>query len=129
MEIIPNIINNKIKILSIFGLSKNCGKTTTLIKLIEEAKKRELKILITSIGLDGEKFDSLYYLKAIDKGYKGNLIVTSKSSLDKLILIINNKKFDIFTPLGELYLIKLIEDGYVEVSGPIILNDLKTNFR
>ncbi len=128
MEIIPNIINNKIKILSIFGLSKNCGKTTTLIKLIEEAKKRELKILITSIGLDGEKFDSLYYFeKPLIKGYKGNLIVTSKSSLDKIDInykII--KKFDIFTPLGELYLIKLIEDGYVEVSGPIILNDLKT---
>ena len=128
MDILPNIINNKIKILSIFGLSKNCGKTTTLIKLIEEARERKLKILITSIGLDGEKFDSLYYFeKPLIKGYKGNLIVTSRSSLDKIDIRYETiKKFDIFTPLGELYLIELVEDGYVEVSGPIILNDLKT---
>jgi len=127
MEIIPLIINNNIKILSIFGLSKNCGKTTTLIRLIEEAKKNNLNIFITSIGLDGEKFDSLYYFeKPLIKGYKGNLIVTSKSSIDKIDIKFELiKKFNIFTPLGELYLIKLMEDGYVEISGPMILKDLK----
>ncbi|MGB9749515.1 MAG: hypothetical protein ACPLWB_01530 [Caldisericia bacterium] len=127
MEIIPLIINNNIKILSIFGLSKNCGKTTTLIKLIEEAKKNNLNIFVTSIGLDGEKFDSLYYFeKPLIKGYKGNLIVTSKSSLDKINIKFEIiRKFDIFTPLGELYLIKLMEDGYIEISGPMILKDLK----
>lgn len=127
MEIIPILIKNRIKILSIFGLSKNCGKTTTLIKLIEEAKKLNLKIFITSIGLDGEKFDSLYYFeKPLIKAYKDNLIVTSKKSLEKIE--INHKiveKFDIFTPLGELYLIQILEDGNVEVSGPVILKDLE----
>lgn len=128
MEIIPILIKNRIKVLSIFGLSKNCGKTTTLIKLIEEAKKLNLKIFITSIGLDGEKFDSLYYFeKPLIKAYKDNLIVTSKKSLEKIE--INYKileKFDIFTPLGELYLIQILEDGNVEVSGPVILKDLET---
>lgn len=127
MEIIPILIKNRIKILSIFGLSKNCGKTTTLIKFIEEAKKLNLKIFITSIGLDGEKFDSLYYFeKPLIKAYKDNLIVTSKKSLEKIE--INYKlveKFDIFTPLGELYLIQILEDGNVEVSGPVILKDLE----
>jgi len=128
MEIIPTIINNKIKILSIFGLSKNCGKTTTLIKIIEETRKYNIKIFITSIGLDGEKFDSLYYFeKPLIKGYKGNLIVTSRISLDKIDINFNIlKKFDIYTPLGELYLIELLEDGNVEVSGPVILKDLQT---
>lgn len=128
MELVPILKNSNIKILSIFGLSKNCGKTTTLIKIIDEAKIKNLKILITSIGLDGERFDSLYYFeKPLIKGYKGNLIVTSKNSIDKLgIKYEILKKFDIYTPLGELFLIKLIEDGEVEVSGPIILKDLKT---
>lgn len=128
MEIIPILIKNRIKILSIFGLSKNCGKTTTLIKLIEEAKKLNLKIFITSIGLDGEKFDSLYYFeKPLIKAYKDNLIVTSKKSLEKIEIKYKIvEKFDIFTPLGELYLIQILEDGNVEVSGPVILKDLET---
>ncbi|MGQ9845167.1 MAG: hypothetical protein ACUVQN_03015 [Caldisericia bacterium] len=128
MEIIPIVIKNRIKILSIFGLSKNCGKTTTLIKLIEEAKKLNLKIFITSIGLDGEKFDSLYYFeKPLIKAYKDNLIVTSKKSLEKIEIKYKIvEKFDIFTPLGELYLIQILEDGNVEVSGPVILKDLET---
>lgn len=128
MEIIPILIKNRIKILSIFGLSKNCGKTTTLIKLIEEAKKFDLKLFITSIGLDGEKFDSLYYFeKPLIKAYKDNFVVTSKNSLEKIEIKYKIvEKFDIFTPLGELYLIQILEDGYVEVSGPIILKDLET---
>lgn len=127
MEIIPILIKNRIKILSIFGLSKNCGKTTTLIKLIEEAKKLNLKIFITSIGLDGEKFDSLYYFeKPLIKAYKDNLIVTSKKSLEKIEIKYKIvEKFDIFTPLGELYLIQILEDGNLEVSGPVILKDLE----
>lgn len=127
MEIIPLLKKNNIKVLSIFGLSKNCGKTTTLIKLIQEAKDLNLKILVTSIGLDGERFDSLFYFeKPLIKGYKNNLIVTSKRSIEKIEIKYELiKKFNINTPLGELFLIKLLNDGFIEVSGPIILRDLK----
>jgi len=60
MDIIQKLQKNKIKILSIIGLSKNCGKTTTLIKIIDSIDEESNRICVTSIGIDGEKYDHLF---------------------------------------------------------------------
>lgn len=127
MDIIQKLRENNIKILSIIGLSKNCGKTTTLNKLIELLEKENKKVCITSIGIDGECFDHLFLFEKPKIHLKENFyVVTSIESIkDKNLEFFIIKKFGIYTSKGELILIKLEKEGDVEVSGPYIGKDLQ----
>ncbi|MDI6860897.1 MAG: hypothetical protein QMD25_02625 [Caldisericia bacterium] len=127
MDIIQKLRENNIKILSIIGLSKNCGKTTTLNKLIELLEKENKKVCITSIGIDGESFDHLFLFEKPKIHLKENFyVVTSIESIkDKNLEFFILKKFGIYTSKGELILIKLEKEGDVEVSGPYIGKDLQ----
>ncbi len=128
MDILSKLIENNVKILSIIGLSKNCGKTTTLIKLVEKLEGDNLKICVTSIGIDGEKFDHLYFFeKPLIYLKKNFYIITSEGSLkDSDIEYTILKRFNIETPKGELLLLKVEREGNVEISGPYIGKDLET---
>ncbi|MCX8094770.1 MAG: hypothetical protein N3D74_01065 [Caldisericia bacterium] len=127
MDILQKLKENNIKILSIIGLSKNCGKTTTLNKIIEILEKEGKKVCITSIGIDGESFDYLFLFEKPKIHLKENFyVITSIDSLensDAKISIV--KKFNIFTSKGELILVKIEKEGDVEVSGPYIGKDLE----
>lgn len=127
MDIIQKLKENNIKILSIIGLSKNCGKTTTLIKIVVLLEKENKKICITSIGIDGEKFDHLFLFEKPKIHLKENFyVITSFDSLkesDAEFSIL--KKFGIKTSKGELILIKIEKEGDIEVSGPYIGKDLE----
>jgi molybdopterin-guanine dinucleotide biosynthesis protein len=127
MDILSKLRENNVKILSIIGLSKNCGKTTTLIKLIEKLEGENLKICITSIGIDGEKFDHLFlFEKPLIYLKKNFYVITSENSLkDSSIEYKILKRFNIKTPKGELLLLRVEKEGNVEVSGPYIGKDLE----
>ncbi|MBC7194824.1 MAG: hypothetical protein H5U37_04130 [Caldisericia bacterium] len=127
MDILSKLKENNIKILSIIGLSKNCGKTTTLIKIIEKLERENLKICITSIGIDGERFDHLYFFeKPLIYLKKNFYVITSEGSLKESdIEYTILKRFNIETPKGELLLLKVEKEGHVEVSGPYIGKDLE----
>lgn len=127
MDIIQKLKENNIKILSIIGLSKNCGKTTTLIKIVELLEKENKKVCITSIGIDGEKFDHLFLFEKPKIHLKENFyVITSFDSLKKSDTEFSIlKKFGINTSKGELMLVKIEKEGDVEVSGPYIGKDLE----
>lgn len=106
---------------SIIGMDKNSGKTTTLDYLIDKARGK-LTLGLTSIGRDGEVVDRVTNTPK-PKIYvsSGTLVATSKeclqnSDVTKEIL----KTTGISTAMGEVVIIRCLSDGYVELSGPSI---------
>lgn len=111
---------------SIIGMDKNSGKTTTLDYLIQEAWKNTV-LGLTSIGRDGEDKDRVtgtskprIYVK------RGTLIGTSleclrNSDVTKEII----ETTGITTAMGEVIIVRALSDGYVELSGPSINSYMK----
>src|SRR5690554_1770054 len=112
-------IRNK-KVISLIGMAKNVGKTTTLNYLIRKLTDKTLGL--TSIGRDGELRDlTLDIPKPRIYINKGTLIATTTACLElsdftKQIL----DSTGIITPLGEVVIVRCLSDGYVELAGPSI---------
>jgi molybdopterin-guanine dinucleotide biosynthesis protein len=112
--------------LSIIGMDKNVGKTTTLNYILNEARGK-ITLGLTSIGRDGEEIDLVtstekprIYVK------KGSLIATAKNCFlnsDITKEILDNTSIN--TPMGEVIIFKALSDGYVELAGPSSNNYLK----
>ena len=109
---------------SIIGTAKNVGKTTVLNQIIKEYK--DIKIGITSIGLDGEKVDNLTYKpKPRILVHENMLIATAKNCLEQCYFdyeII--EETDIRTGLGEIVIIKVNSSGLALVAGPSTNNEM-----
>ena len=115
------------KSLSIIGMEKNTGKTTTLNHIISDVKSEMLPLGLTSIGRDGEETD---VVTATDKPRiyvkRGTLIATARKCLyqgdiTREILAATG----IGTPLGEVIIARALSDGYVELAGPSINAELR----
>lgn len=114
--------------LAIIGLSKNAGKTTCLNHIAaawqDSAKLRPLAL--TSIGRDGESEDILSgYEKPRIYIPKGTLIASAQGALqnsDALLEILELSK--IRTALGEVIVCRALSDGYVELAGPSVSEDI-----
>ncbi|MGH4119259.1 hypothetical protein [Clostridium sp.] len=118
---------------SIIGMNKNVGKTTTLNHILREARGR-ISLGLTSIGRDGEDTD---LVTATDKPKiyieRGTIIATAKQCLfnsDITREILKTTGFN--TPMGEIIICRALSDGYVELGGPsvnsymnVICNELK----
>ena len=102
------------------GMCKNAGKTTALNALIGGARARGVSLALTSIGRDGERED------LVTGTYKppiyvtgGTLFATARGLLNKCdatgeILDLTG----ISTPLGEVAILRALSDGFVELAGP-----------
>lgn len=122
------------KVLGILGTSKNTGKTTTTSALLEIANKKNLSVGITSIGYDGEDIDNITGLpKPRIFAKKGTLIATTNRCLKAGTAKIEKLEGTNFsTPLGNIIIGRIIEEGLIVIAGPnkgdelsIILNKLK----
>lgn len=115
----------KYRTISIIGLEKNTGKTTTLNFLIQKLKGS--KIGITSVGRDGEEEDIVTLThKPKIYIYKNTVIATSKSSFlgsDSTLKILDVT--DINTPLGPIIIGESIYSGFVEIAGASINSQTK----
>jgi len=114
------------KVISIIGLAKNVSKTTTLNYIIRNIGENYI-LGLTSIGRDGEKYDVITDLSK-PKIYvkKGTFIVTATQCFEDSKIkfeVIKNTGFN--TPLGEVMILKARGDGYIELAGPSINNQLK----
>ena len=118
----------KYKVISIIGLSKNVSKTTTLNHIIRLLKDT-IKIGVTSIGRDGEPYDTITELpkpKIIVK--KNTIFATAEQSVknsDIDIELVKNTGFN--TPLGKINIYRAKESGFIELAGPSMntqLNEL-----
>lgn len=123
MDFITDFINKtkNYKVISIIGLAKNVSKTTTLNYLIKNLKGK-LKLGLTSIGRDGEKYDVITQLpKPRIFIEKGTYVATAKESFENSKIPMELvKKTEINTPLGEVLILKALGSGLIELAGPSI---------
>ena len=107
-----------ISVIGIMGLAKNAGKTTTLNKIIEIYP--ELRIGLTSIGLDGEPLDQVNFLPKPAIWVRPNMMVaTAKTCLDASNVawkLMNQTKY--MTPLGPIMMVEILSAGTMMIAGP-----------
>ena len=112
--------------ISIIGMAKNVGKTTTLNHLISNFHVDNIKLALTSIGRDGERVDVVTKTAKPDIFvFRDTLIVTAEKLLSlcditKEILMVS----DINTPLGRIVVVRALSDGFVQLGGPSITTQI-----
>lgn len=108
------------KAISIVGLSKNAGKTTTLNAILKEIGSHIKKVGLTSIGRDGEQADVVFgHMKPRIEVMRGTIIATAAGIIDKCNIskrIIESTGFP--SALGDVYILECLSSGYVQISGP-----------
>ena len=112
---------------AMLGMCKNAGKTTALNRLIRESAEAGLRRLgLTSIGRDGEGRD---LVTGTDKPpiwlYEGMLAATAEQLLplcdvSREILASTG----LYTSLGEVILFRAKSDGFVQLAGPAIVEQM-----
>jgi len=113
------------KVFSFIGMAKNVGKTTTYNYIIKHIPSN-LTLGLTSVGRDGEKKDILTQLpKPKIPVLAGNVVATAeecliRSNFRKRILATTN----ITSALGKIIILEVLAKGYIELSGPSMVNDL-----
>ena len=120
-------LSEKYKTLSVVGMAKNAGKTTTLNFLIEEAMDEGIRLGVTSTGRDGETQDLVTGTEKPRVYLEQDTIVSVPVSLYDLseagLEII--KKTPYSTSIGELLLCRVAESGYVQIAGPVAAAETK----
>lgn len=111
------------KTISIVGTSKNAGKTVAMNQLIAEAAERGIALGLISTGRDGERRDVLTNTeKPPVYAHRGSIITTVENSLSSnlegkaSIEILEVTGYS--TPMGKVLIGRVLEEGYVEISGP-----------
>ena len=115
------------KTAAIVGMTKNVGKTVTLNNLVKEFEKNGKPIGLISAGYDGERVDRLT-LKDKPRIYAPvNAIVATAEACFKVAeaRLEYLEAGSMSTPLGEVYLARVLEPGLVELAGPASVSGLK----
>jgi hypothetical protein len=114
--------------LALVGLAKNTGKTETLAAILAEHAAAARRVGVTSIGRDGEEHDVIdariekprVRLAAGDfVASTGALLRASGVAHERLL------RTGVRTPLGEVVVARLSEQGTVEVAGPSAAADVR----
>ena len=114
--------------LALVGLAKNTGKTETLAAILAEHAKAGRLVGVTSIGRDGEEHDVIN--ARIDKPrillQAGNLVASTDALLRSSGVPHERlAQTGVRTPLGEVVIARLSEQGAVEVAGPSAAEDVR----
>ena len=124
----------KIHSLSLIGLSKNVGKTTTTNHLLEtlvgEKYYHSDELALTSLGLDGETVDALTGLPKPRYVPQAGLLVATTAELllqaesdgarfERLLQLAGR------TSLGPVIVARILHPGRVIIAGPTLLHDLR----
>ena len=108
------------------GMCKNAGKTTALNALIRGARARGVVLALTSIGRDGEREDLVTgTCKPPIYVTGGTLFATARGLLPKCD--VTGEMLDmtgIHTPLGEVAILRALSDGFVELAGPSMTDQI-----
>lgn len=120
-------LKNQYRTLSIVGMAKNSGKTTTLNYLLEEAFDEGLVLGVTSTGRDGESTDlvtgtdkpKVYLFADTIVSVPVKLYDLAETGLEIL------KRTGYRTPMGNVLLCRVAESGYVQVAGPGSISEHK----
>ncbi|MDD4564061.1 MAG: hypothetical protein PHE79_01030 [Eubacteriales bacterium] len=115
------------KTLSIVGMAKNSGKTTTLNYLIRESMDDGIILGVTSTGRDGESTDMVTGTEKPRIYLAAGTIVSVPRKLYELadagLEIISLTNYS--TALGQIMLCRVEDSGYVQIAGPVNTKDQK----
>jgi len=114
--------------LALVGLAKNTGKTQTLAAILRELTEQSTCVGVTSIGRDGEEHDVID--ARIDKPrivLAAGDLVASTDALVRASGLAHERlaQTGVRTPLGEVVIARLTEQGSIEVAGPSAAEDLR----
>jgi hypothetical protein len=114
--------------LALVGLAKNTGKTETLAAILRELAEQSTCVGVTSIGRDGEEHDVID--ARIEKPrivLQAGSLVASTDALVRASGLAHERlaQTGVRTPLGEVVVARLAEQGAVEVAGPSTAEDLR----
>ena len=113
-------------VVSIVGMEKNTGKTVVLNHLINGLSNESDITAITSVGLEGERYDQVYLTEKPEITLRrGNLFATSEKDFRSRqfpAVVLDVRDFR--SPLGRTVFAKALSDGKVIVSGPSIVDYL-----
>ena len=112
---------------SIIGMCKNAGKTTALNGLIREAAQRDRVLGLTSIGRDGEDKDLVTGTKKPGIYVPEGTLVATAAQLALRSCDVSREILDttgMFTPMGEVILLRAKSDGNVQLAGPSMTSQL-----
>ena len=114
------------QVLTIIGMAKNVGKTVTLNYMQKVLYDQGMVLGLTSIGRDGEGFDALTHLA------KPSIIVQPQTIVATAEQVIVNphvwdylQKTDIYTPLGNVIILRAKSVNQVVLAGPSKNKDVK----
>lgn len=127
MTLFDRVKESNFSSLSIIGLAKNVGKTTTLNYLIDEgSKSQKCTMGITSTGWDGEAFDSITSEpKPRIIVPKGCIVATTKECLIRSTLSYEIlEETGMVTSLGEVVILRAEDRGRIEIAGPTSISEL-----
>ena len=118
-------LKSKYKIISVVGMAKNAGKTTTLNYLIEEAMDEGIKLGITSTGRDGESVDIATNTEKPRVYLYPETLVSIPTGLFEYatagVEILQMTKYH--TSLGDAMMCRIVDGGYVQIAGPVLTSD------
>ncbi|MDR2770468.1 MAG: hypothetical protein LBB57_00360 [Clostridiales Family XIII bacterium] len=109
------------KIVSVVGMAKNTGKTTTLGALIAEAADEGIRLGVTSTGRDGETEDlvtgtakpRIFLPEGAMATIPKELYAFAEAGLEIL------RMTDYHTALGQVMICGAVSEGTVQVAGPV----------
>ena len=111
------------------GLAKNTGKTETLATILAEHAEAGRRVGVTSIGRDGEEHDVIdsRIAKPRIRLVAGSIVATTGALLRASALAHERLcETGMRTPLGEVVVAELREQGTIEVAGPSVAADVRT---
>ncbi len=113
---------------ALVGLAKNTGKTETLAALLRELRAAGTRVGVTSVGRDGESHDVID--ARIEKPRvqlaAGSLVATTAAMLRASGVAYEQlRRTGMRTPLGEVVIAALAEEGTIEVAGPSAAADVR----
>lgn len=113
------------KVISIVGMDKNVGKTTTLNYVIEKTRGI-FSLGLTSVGVDGESRDSVTGTKKPGIYVPVNtLIATAKQCfLNSDITLETMESTSYSTPMGNVIIGRALSEGHIELAGPSITSQM-----
>lgn len=112
---------------SLIGMCKNAGKTTVLNQLIREAGEAHIRLGLTSIGRDGEDQDLVTGTKKPGIYVPEGTVFATADQLALHHCDVTKEILDtteMFTPMGQVVLLRAKSDGHVQLAGPSMTSQL-----
>lgn len=110
---------------TVIGLCKNAGKTTALCRLMDELAGETLAV--TSVGRDGERTDVVTGTeKPQIRVRAGTIFATARGLLPRCDVTVQVLDVtDVYTPLGQVAVLRALSDGWVQLAGPSAVGQLE----